>query len=248
MRMWLYILCLSILPGLAAANDKLVRIYAPEALLASGLLDYALPRFSLKTQVRTEHVASPDEADLALGPAEGRAVFEGLGEVWHLDVRRPDHPGTKRLADWLRSDIGQRTVFAYAPDGGEAPFAPPSVQKAAPAPVSFDGDAELGHKVSRAKCTRCHAVDEATRGWGIGSTPSFGILRALPDWEERFAAFYALKPHAAFTQIVDLTDPFPIDRPSPISPIELTFDEFDALLAYVAAMQAADLGAPLKHQ
>jgi hypothetical protein len=122
------------------------------------------------------------------------------------------------------------------------------VQEAAQVVLAMEGDAELGHAVSRAKCTRCHAVDEATRGWGIGSTPSFGILRALPDWEERFTAFYALKPHAAFTQITDLTEPFPVSRPSPIAPIALTLDEFDALIAYVAAMQAADLGAPLKHQ
>ena len=114
--------------------------------------------------------------------------------------------------------------------------------------VALDGDAELGHKVSREKCTRCHAVDSATKGWGIGSTPSFGVLRSLDDWEGRFAAFYALNPHPAFTQIEDITEPFPMDRPSPIAPIELTFDELQAMLAYVAAMPAADLGKPLDHQ
>jgi hypothetical protein len=246
MRAFVLILCCLCLPGLALANDKLVRLHAPEALVQSGLLKYALPRFSLKTQVRTEFAPSPEAADLVFGD-RGKALFEGAGQVWHMDIRSPDHPGTARLADWLSSEVGQRTVFAFAPEGA-ALFAPPSVKKAAPAPVSFDGDADLGHKVSRAKCVRCHAVDAATRGWGIGSTPSFGILRALPDWEQRFAAFYALKPHPAFTQVIDLTDPFPIDRPSPIAPIELTLDEFDAILAYVAAMKAADLGDPLKHQ
>jgi hypothetical protein len=74
------------------------------------------------------------------------------------------------------------------------------------------------------------------------------VLRALPDWEQRFAAFYVLNPHPAFTQIADVTDPFPIDRPSPIAPIELDLDELEALMAYVTAMPAADLGDPLEHQ
>lgn len=246
MRALCLILCLAILPSVALANDKLVRIFAPEALVASGLMKYALPRFSLKTQVRTELVADAADADLVFG-ADGKPLFEGAGQVWHMTVRAPDHAGTKRLADWLTSEVGKRTVYAFAPDG-TALFAPPRAQPVAQVEITIDGDAEMGHKVSRAKCTRCHAVDDATRGWGIGSTPSFGILRALPDWEERFAAFYALKPHGAFTQIVDLTEPFPPERPSPISPIELTLDEFDALMAYVTAMPAADLGAPLKHQ
>ena len=34
--------------------------------------------------------------------------------------------------------------------------------------------------------------------------------------EDRFDAFYTLAPHPAFTQIDGVTDPFPIDRPSPI--------------------------------
>lgn len=247
MRALLLILCCVCLPGIALANEKLVRLYAPDALIESGVLKYALPRFSLKTQVRTELAASAEAADLAFG-ATGTALFEGVGQVWHMDVRNSDHTGTKRLADWLTSEVGKRTVYAYAAADGTTPFTPPKVQKVAPVVVTIDGDAEWGHEVSRAKCTRCHAVDEATRGWGIGSTPSFGILRALPDWEERFAAFYVLKPHGAFTQITDLTEPFPIHRPSPISPIELSLDEFEAMLAYVTIMPAADLGAPLKHQ
>ena len=234
------------LPGALWADDRLVRLYAPEPIFESGVLKHILPRFSLKTQVRIEQVAEPGAADLAFGDT-GRAVFSGLGQTWSIDIRSPDHPGTQRLAEWLLSDVGQRTVASFAPDG-TAPFGPPTPVKRETVEVSLDGDAEAGHRVSREKCTRCHAVDEATRGWGIGSTPSFSVLRALPDWEQRFAAFYALNPHPAFTQITNLTPPFPINRPSPISPIELNFDELDALMAYVAAMPAADLGKPLEHQ
>lgn len=240
------IIILLCLPEIIWADDRLVRLHAPQALDDSGVLKFILPRFTLKTQVRIERVEDPDSADLTLGDT-GRAIFSGLGQTWQMDVRSPDHEGTARLADWLLSDIGQRTVASFAPDG-EALFGPPGAVVQETVEVSIDGDAEIGHRVSREKCTRCHAVDAATKGWGIGSTPSFSVLRALPDWEERFSTFYVLNPHPAFTQITDLTAPFPINRPSPIAPIELDFDELEALMAYVAAMDAADLGRPLQHQ
>ena len=70
-------------------------------------------------------------------------------------------------------------------------------------------------------------------------------MRAFPDWVDRFMGFYALNPHPAFTQIEGVSPPFDEARPSPIVPMEMTLDEVDAVLAYVAAMEAADLGAPL---
>lgn len=234
------------LPATLWADDRLVRLHAPAALVDSGVLKFILPRFSLKTQVRVELLDTPAEADIALGDT-GRPVFAGLGQTWAMDIRSPDHPGTTRLAEWILSDIGQNTIASFAPDG-TAPFGPPGKVERATVEVSFDGDAEVGHDVARAKCTRCHAVDAATKGWGIGSAPSFGVLRALSDWEDRFAAFFALNPHPSFTQIEDVTPPFPINRPSPISPIEMDLDELDALMAYVAAMKAADLGKPIEHQ
>lgn len=237
---------LVMLAASALANDKLVRIYAPDTLIESGLLNYALPRFSLKTQVRIEYTTDIGAADLALGDA-GRVLFQGPNQQWKLDVRSGDHPGTQRLAEWLRSDVGQRTIASYAPDG-VALFGAPVEEAEDTVELAFDGNAELGHKVSRSKCTRCHAVDDATEGWGIGSTPSFAVIKALSDWDGRFASFYALNPHPAFMQIEDLTDPFPIDRPSPIAPIHMTIDELEAMLAYVAVLPAADLGKALDHQ
>ena len=74
------------------------------------------------------------------------------------------------------------------------------------------------------------------------------MLRSLPDWADRFDAFYALNPHPAFTQVEGVSEPFPENRPSPIVPIEMTLDEVEAVRAYVATMKAADLGAPLQHQ
>lgn len=238
------ILCLA--PLVALANDRLVRVYAPEALTDTGLLKHILPRFALKTQVKFELVGNPAEADLVLG-GEGQALFHGVGQTWRMVRRRDGHLGTDRLADWLLSDVGQRTVTGFAPEG-VALFGPPQEEARPVAALQRDGDAVLGLEVSRGKCIRCHRVDEEHRMSGIGSTPSFAVLRSLPDWEERFAAFYALNPHPSFTVIEGVTPPFPIDRPPPIFPLSMTLDEVEAVLAYVAAMQAADLGAPLVHQ
>ena len=239
------VLCI-LLPAAAQAQDRLVRLHAPDPLIDTGLLKHILPRFSLKTQVRVQLVATPAAADLVLGGA-GEPLFLGLGQTWHMAVRQKDHPGTRRLADWLTSPVGQRAITGFAP-AGQTLFAPPDQVATQAVAPDLAGDAALGLRVSRDSCARCHAVDDESRMAGIGSTPSFAVLRSLPDWEDRFTAFYALKPHAAFTLIEDVTPPFPEDRPPPIVPITLTLDEVEAVLAYVAAMDAADLGAPLAHQ
>ncbi len=245
-RMLILGFCLGLLPIEAGAEDRIVRLHAAPALAETGLLSYILPRFSLKTQVRVEQVADPAGADIVLG-TEGRALFEGAGRVWHMDVVTPGDADAERLADWLRSDVGRRTVLGYAPEG-TALFAPPPERAVAVVAVEMTGDAVLGHDVARQKCTRCHAVDDESRMSGIGSTPSFAVLRSLADWQARFAAFYALKPHGAFMIVEGLDPLFPADRPPPIAPVEVTLDEVEALIAYVAALPAADLGAPLVHQ
>ncbi|SDX84367.1 hypothetical protein [Citreimonas salinaria] len=239
-------LALAVLPRLAAAqDDRTVRLYAPDALVGTGVMDYILPRFSLKTQIRVTLADAPDAADIVVGD-EGRPLFEGE-RVWRMRVLSDGHAATERFADWLAGDIGRKAVLAYQPDGKPV-FTEATPETREVAAIAFDGDAALGHQVSLSQCTRCHAVDEDTRGAGIGSTPSFAVLRALPDWEQRFTAFYALNPHPAFTIIHEVTPPFDESRPSPIVPIALTLDEVEAVLAYVAGMQAADLGAPLAHQ
>ena len=237
---------LTLLAGAAPGQDRPVRLHAPEGLIDTGLLNYILPRFSLKTQVRVELTPTPESADLVLGDS-GRALFEGAGQVWRLD-RRGDHEGAKRLADWLQGEVGRKTVLSFAPGGGDPLFAPPRPAQQIAVEVTYDGDAELGLEVSRVKCGRCHQVEADRPMGGIGSTPSFAVLRSLKDWDARFAGFYLLNPHPSFTVIPDVTDPFPIDRPPPIVPVEMSLDEIDAVLAYVAAMQAADLGAPIRHQ
>jgi cytochrome c553 len=232
------------------AEDRVVRMAVPETLVETGFLKYLLPRFSLKTQVRVQLVAPGAVAEAALtadGGAGRRPVFQGSTDLWHLEVLDEAHPGTSRFVDWLGSDIGARTITAYAPDGVQM-FTLPEVQVAEAEEILFEGDAELGESLSRTMCGRCHAVADDMHLNDIGSTPSFFVLRTLPDWDYRFQAFYALNPHPSFTQVADVTPPFPDDRPSPIVPVTMTLDDLEAILAYVAILEPADLGAPLQHQ
>lgn len=240
------IFAVALLSGQAVANEKNFRLFAPQPLIDSGVLKFILPRFSLKTQVRIAVVSDPAEAEVRLGDT-GRPVFEGLGQTWHLALRAADHPGGKRFADWLMSEIGQRTVTAYELDG-VALFSLPHKAGTAQVDDRIEGDAVAGRDRSRVLCGRCHVVMASNRMKAIGSTPSFFALRSLRDWQDRFAAFFALNPHPAFTQVTDITDPFPSDRPSPIVPITLTLDDLEAIMAYVAGLEPANLGAPLQHQ
>ena len=233
--------------GWAGGDDRLVRLHAAEPLVESGLLRYILPRFSLKTQVRVVLVGPEESPDLVLGSQEGTPLFQGAGGIWRLKVLRKGHPGTERLAAWLNSGIGQRTIVSFAPRGAPL-FSPPPEQEAeavAPAP---GGNMALGLAVSGAKCGRCHMVSRAGKIVGIGSTPSFFALRSLPDWRERFSTFYLRNPHPSFSQIDGVTDTFAEERPSPIHPVTLTAEELEAILSYVAGLDPADLGAPVRHQ
>lgn len=228
--------------GSAMAQDRTFRLVAPTELSESGFLKYLLPRFSLKTGIRITVVAPGDEADAAFGDI-GVPVFEGLGTLWHYE--HTPNSNTDRFAEWLTSDIGRDTIGSFE-TGGSVTFA---AYVAAPKQVEtavMTGDAVAGEANSLAHCGRCHVVSEKNRMNAIGSTPSFSLLRTFPDWQNRFEAFYVLKPHPAFTQIADVTEPFHESLPSPIVPIELTLDELDAILAYVATIEPADLGAPIQ--
>ena len=93
---------------------------------------------------------------------------------------------------------------------------------------------------------RCHVIDDTNRMKGLGSTPSFQVLRTLPNWQGRFEAFYALAPHGAFTQVKDVTPPFDPRHPPPIVPLEMTLDDLEAIAAFAGTLPPADLGAPLQ--
>ena len=99
-----------------------------------------------------------------------------------------------------------------------------------------------GEKLTLFHCGRCHVINEKNKYGGIGSTPSFGALRTLDDWEDRMDAFFTLAPHPAFTQVEGVTEPFPIDRPSPIHPLELTVDDIDTIKEFTRTIPPKNLG------
>lgn len=98
-----------------------------------------------------------------------------------------------------------------------------------------DGLVTEGRNVAIQHCGRCHVVDASNRMGGIGSTPSFKLLRSMEDWEERFTSFFARNPHPAFVSVEGLT----LERKLPpnAAPFELSARHVDALMAFVRTMQ-----------
>jgi hypothetical protein len=243
--------CTTLWAASAAAQGREITLAAPPELVESGFLKFVLPRFSLKTSVRVALVEPGDpaaQAALSADPkAEGRAMFTGLGGNYRLTIRDTGAEHVARFAEWLASDPGQSAIAGFQIDGA-APFGPPAKVERVVAELELDGDAERGATLSLSMCGRCHVVGEVNRLDGIGSTPSFAVLRTFPDWMNRFTGFYALNPHPAFTQVEDVTPPFDPMRPPAISPVEMSLEDLDHIVAYVARIAPADLGAPIQAQ
>jgi mono/diheme cytochrome c family protein len=102
-----------------------------------------------------------------------------------------------------------------------------------------------GERLALHHCGRCHVVNEKNRFGGIGSTPSFAALRALPNASDRFAAFWTLNPHPAFVQVKGQTTPFDPAHPPSAAPVILTQHEAEAIAVYAASIEPLDLGAPV---
>lgn len=230
----------------AAAQEaaRSFTLSADPALRDTGLVDYLLVRFMLKTQRRAEFVR--DGAEVRLGEAAERPVFARGETVYGLTLSNPGD-AAMRFADWLTSDVGRDTVTAFVPEDGEA-FTLAEQAAAAAAPIVFDGDAKEGARLAALHCGRCHAITAADRLKSIDSAPSFGALRAIPDWDRRFMSFYALNPHPSLMRIEGVSPPFDPARPPTIEPVLLTMDEAEAIQAFAARIPPANLGAPVAHQ
>ena len=238
------LLVVGLAAGTVRAEDTNVRLGVPDALEQSGFMQFLVPRFSLKTSIRIDRVSPAEAAQMQFGD-EGTPVFVGLGQTWHLS-----HDGdtrAERFLDWLTSEIGQKTIQSFtAPDG--VAFAVPQAEAEEEEEIVLTGDAIWGADLSLVKCGRCHVVDDRNRMKGMGASPSFSLMRAFEDWQTRFATFHLLKPHPAFTQVEGVSTAFDPTRPSPIHPVRLTLEELDAILAFVAGIEPADLGAPVRSQ
>lgn len=224
-----------------AAAARRFTIAAPAPLVESGLLRHLLVRFMLKTQRRGE--LAPPPADLILGEAGTPAIAQG-DRLWRLETQSANDAAA-RFAAWLTGEVGRAAIAAFTPRQGPA-FAPPQIAAAAPDAPVFEGDPTQGARLAAAHCGRCHQTGMAGGYGNLANTPSFAALRALPDWAERFMAFYALNPHPAIMQVEGITPPFDPDRPPAMVPVEITFAEAEAIQAYAATIPAADLGRPVE--
>lgn len=248
-RLILMILCLVLgLSGnLLQADTGQITMAAPKVLTENGFLKHVLPRFTLKHRVRVTVVPVDTAADVSLLPdGAGLAVFDGAGQRWHL-ATADDRTEVQRFVDWLTSDIGLNTVEAFeGPDGLR--FTRATVAEEVEEALELTGDAASGLAASNLHCKRCHVVGEADRMSGINSTPSFFVLRAFPDWDERFYTFYALNPHPSFTRITDLETQLDPMHKAAIVPVDLSLEDLDDIITYVAGLEPADLGAPIQLQ
>jgi len=237
---------LFVTPLVVSGQEDVARLHIVPALEESGLVQFLRPRFSLKTGVPLQVVK--EGANVVLGDQAGgnaRPVMVRGDMVYYVSAG--GGAAAKRFADWLRSDVGQRAIEQFRPQTG-LPFAGAAGLAETVTEVVPEGDVARGEILSYRNCGRCHVIGPRNRMKGIGSTPSFALMRSFPDWQQRFGGFYALIPHPSFSQIAGVTDRFDPARPPPISPLEMTITDLDDILAFVATIKPADLGAPLQTQ
>ena len=255
----------------AALAENHVAVKADATLVESGLLEFILPRFSLKTGVRADrsqfdgqaHTTIEPSANevliLALGGSKGipvssidetasvRRVFTGpqpAGQEFAVIYRSEPADSAQDLVDWLVSDVGRRTVSSFEINGVQA-FLVTEASVEEEIDLLFTGDVAAGEQLSLQHCGRCHVINESNKMGGLGSAPAFATLRANSTWQDRFQTFFVRNPHPSFTQITDVTEPFPPNLPPPIVPVEITLDDLEAILAFVSHMKPADLGAEI---
>ena len=259
------ILCLMITPITARAQDNSISLAVDPVLNDSGLMQFLLPRFSLKTGISIElaPLASgdelPDGVNVVIGihplpgSVAGQPVVHGLDLTFSVASTRGNNgdpvpaQNAARFIDWLHGEVGKRTIEQFQIDGVQV-FTAADGPAIAKAQVTFDGNENSGETLAYRVCGRCHVIGARNRMKGLGSTPSFALMRTFQDWRIRFEAFFTLNPHPSFTQITDVTTPFDATLPPPISPVILTLEQLDDIVAFVATIEPANLGAPIVHQ
>ncbi len=241
----LMLLACLLAPVAAVPQETGFGLSSPAALQDNGFLRFLLPRFSLKTGISIALQANTPEA--IISTESGVPFMAGPGQVFYLQTTEADTPRgqkARRFAKWLGSDVGRRTIASFKIDG-VAVFTPSEARQAVVNATVFKGDAQRGEAFSVTNCGRCHVIGGRNKMQGIGSTPSFSLLRGLPDWETRFSTFYTRIPHPAITQLEGVSMPFNPAFPPANHPLRLTVDQLEDILTFVSTLTPADLGAPL---
>lgn len=246
MRHFLVILAIALTAGTVQAQDRKITLVSDLELETSGLWSYVLPRFKLKTGIKVHVIYGTDDndGDMMLS-REGTTpvMVRGDGLEFHATLSSPSPHGV-RFMEWLTSEVGQRTISAFRQGDRQVFF--PSVVEMTEEVVPLKGNVPTGEDTAITKCGRCHVISARNKFGGIDSTPSFGALRTLDDWQERFRVFWTLNPHPSFTQIEGVTEPFDPAYPPHIYPIFLTLEEVRDISAYTQTITPKDLGPMLE--
>lgn len=246
--------------GHCAAEE--ISLHAAPELVEAGLVRHLAPRFRFRSGIRITLAPSPEEADMALMAEDAvdgqimararlaRPVFVNRknGRRYLLLILTADEEkaaAASAFLDWLLNGPGKATLESF-PDGEHPAFE--AIERAGMpvTPASFKGDPVRGYQLARLHCRRCHVIDEKDKFAGIGSTPSFMALKALPDWQQRFSVYWTLPPHRGLVDVEAMSEPRPLSQPLPIAPVKMTLDDVEDILAYVASLEAKDLGKPIE--
>lgn len=241
LQLSLLALVLSVAP--ARATSLSIASGIPE-----GLVNYLLPRFTLKTQIRFDRL--PRDGDLQFRKDSGEfgvAIFQlNDGSIGYLHAARwlQDDADYLHFRDWLLSEAGRATISDYR-EQGVAIAIPVDLAPVEEVAIVITGNADVGRTLSLAHCSRCHKVDRAAKYSGMDSSPSFHAMRGFDDWYVRFLSFYAVSPHKALITVEGSgieKDPDLIT----IAPIELRIEQVNDIVAFVHTLEPLDLGRPIQ--
>ena len=219
-----------------------------ETVIPPELVQYVIPRFSLKTRIRFDQVESAGDIQLVTErPETGAEVLKLVsGETVYITavggaVESSDY---RAFVDWLVSEPGRATIADFELDGQQIAI-PTAADEAAPIEMVIVGNLDHGRELSRDHCRRCHKVDRADKYAGIDNAPSFHAMRSFDDWHIRFSTFYAVSPHKALISV----EGSGIEKNRAlitIAPIDLQMDDVNDIVAFVHSLTPLDLGKPIQ--
>lgn len=98
------------------------------------------------------------------------------------------------------------------------------------------GDGQKGREVASTHCARCHVIGDRNRMGGIGSTPSFPLLRRMPDWRLRFETFYNRRPHPVHVRVEGVRQW--TNLPPNAKPFTISQENVDDIVAFVETLDS----------
>ena len=105
--------------------------------------------------------------------------------------------------------------------------------------ATADGNIDRGRTLAQTHCARCHVIGDFNKFGGIGSTPSFRLLRGIEDGMVRFQTFYERRPHPVFVRVPNI--PRWSKAPAYATEFTVTPEAIKDLMAFVKTIKKIDL-------